>query len=202
MADKQQYASVSELVQEMAADDETRAAFEEHRIARQLIKQLMAMRAVRGLSQQDIAGTLHCTQSRVSKLERSRDDDVRLGDLRAYAQAIGCELIVGAVPHLTPVDKVKGHVFAIRKHTDDLAELARSDEKIAEGVARFFFELVFNFSHLVGDSVRLLPRNANDVPYFDFSLQVDVVETKGRPKQPEAPSSRNVEADQLAAIAP
>jgi transcriptional regulator with XRE-family HTH domain len=175
MADKQQYANVSDLVQEMAPDSEFRAAFEERRAARQLIKQLLTLRAASGLSQQDIAGRIDCTQSRVSKLENSRDDDIRLGDLRAYARAIGCELVVGAMPHLSPVDKVKGHLSAIKKHTDDLAELARSDDKIAQGVAHFFFDLVFDFSRLVGDSAKLLPKNPNDLPYFDFSFQVDVV---------------------------
>ena len=203
MANKRQYTRVSELVHDMAPDPEFGAAFDQRVARRRLIKELLAMRAVKGLSQQDIAGKLDCTQSRISKLESSTDDDIRLGDLRAYAEAVGCGLMVGAVPRdLKPVDKVKGHVFAIKKHTDDLAKLARSDEKIAEGVARFFFELVVNFSRLVGDSVKQLPKNSNDVPYFDFGLQVKVVEQEDRPSDQETPPLLSANKDDVAAAAP
>jgi transcriptional regulator with XRE-family HTH domain len=177
MADKVQYNSVSDLVRDMAPDAEFRAAFEERRNARRLIKQLMAMRALKGFSQHDIADKLACTQSRVSKLERSCDDDTRLGDLRAYAEALDCDVLVGVLPRgLTPVEKVKSHVLAIKKHTDDLANLAKSDENIARGVAQFYFELMVNFSRLVGDSVRALPNGPDDLPYFTLGLEVGVGE--------------------------
>lgn len=198
MADKKQYASVSDLVREMAPDAEFRAAFEERRNARRLIKQLLAMRALKGFSQHDIAKKLACTQSRVSKLESLHDNDMRLGDFRAYAEALGCEVVIGAVPRgLTPVERVKGHVFAIKKHTDDLAQLARSDERIARGVAQFFFELVVNFGRLVGDSVRALPNGPDDLPYS--SLQVEV---EDRPQEPEGQSSCCDEDNPLSVAAP
>jgi transcriptional regulator with XRE-family HTH domain len=195
MAKKRQYASISELVHETAPDSEFGVAFDQRTARRKVIKGLLAMRAARGLSQQDIAEKLECTQSRISKLENSCDDDMRLGDLRAYAQAIGCELVVGPVPqNLRPVDKVKCHVLAIKKHTDDLANLARTDEQIAGGVARFFFELVVNFGRLAGDSVKLLPNGPNDVPYFDFNVHVAVDDC---PEQSDRNSLCCLETDRL-----
>jgi transcriptional regulator with XRE-family HTH domain len=205
MANERLYTSVSDLVRDMAPDSSFQMEFEEHRSARMLVKQMVAMRAIKGLSQHDIAEKLACTQSRVSKLENSLDNDMRLGDFRGYAEAIDCEAFIGVVPRgITPVDKVKGHVFAIKKHTDDLAKLARTDDKIAAGVAQFFIELVMNFGSLVGDSVRRLPRNANDVPYFDFNVQIDVVdaERERRPQDPETRSVSSVESHDLAVTTP
>jgi len=171
MANRKQYTSVSELVRDMAPDPEFRAAFDGRVARRKLVKELLAMRAVRGLSQQDIAQKLDCTQSRISKLENTSDDDIRVGDLRAYAEAVGCELAVCPIPRdMKPVDKVKCHAFAIKTHMDDLARLARSDEKIAEGVGGFFFELCVNFFRLLGDSEKLLPKRPNDLPYFDLQI--------------------------------
>jgi transcriptional regulator with XRE-family HTH domain len=206
MADRKRYESVSDLVRDTAPDPSFYQEFEEHRSARRLTKQLVAMRAIKGLSQGDIAKRLACTQSRVSKLENSRDNDMRLGDLRGYAEALDCYFVVGAVPRsVTTVDRVKAHVFQIKKHTDDLAKLAQSDEHIAAGVAQFFFELVMNFGRLVGSSVRRLPVNANGLPYIDFNVMVDQSNTaEGRSSDPEVPSapSSSGESDDLTVAAP
>ena len=171
MATKKRFASVSELIRGTMQDEELLTAFNERIAHRSLVKQLLVLRAAQGLSQEDIAASLHCTQSRVSKIEGFDDDDMRVGDLRVYASAVGCEFVAGFAPRdMKPVDKVKCHVFAIKKHMDDLAELARADEKVAEGVAGFFSELFFNFARLFGDSVKRLPLAPNDMPYLDFRL--------------------------------
>jgi transcriptional regulator with XRE-family HTH domain len=166
-----QYTSVSALIRDVAPDAETSAATEKRILDRKLIKQLVAMRALRELSQKDIAKQLNCTQSRVSKFEQSLDEDVKLSDLRAYSKAVGCEFCSCITSQsIKPVDKVKAHVFAIKKHMDDLATLANSDEKIAEGVVGFFSELLFNFTRLFGDSVKRLPLAPNGLPYIDVRL--------------------------------
>jgi transcriptional regulator with XRE-family HTH domain len=171
MTTQKRYKNVSELVQATSPDAEFKDEFEKRIGRRRIVKQLVAMRAVKGFSQQDIADRLHCTQSRVSKLEGMYDEDARLGDLQHYASVVDCAFVAGLQPRdMKPVDKVKCHVFAIKKHMDDLAELAKADEKVADGVARFFSELFFNFARLFGDSVKRLPLAPNDVPYLDFRL--------------------------------
>ena len=168
---KRRYTSVSGLLQDVAPDLETRVATEKRISSRRLVKQLLARRAVKGLSQQEIAQKLDCTQSRISKLESSSDDDIRLGDLRTYAEAVGCEFGYGIVPQdMKPVDKVKGHVFAIKTHMDDLSRLAQTDETIVTGVANFFFELFVNFARLVGSSAKLLPLAPDESPYFQVQI--------------------------------
>jgi transcriptional regulator with XRE-family HTH domain len=181
---QRQYASVSDLVRAVAPDADFLTAVEERLAGRRLIKQLLSMRAVKGLSQQDIAEKLHCTQSRISKMESSVDDDLRLGDLRAYAKAVDCSFVAGVLSdEVQPVDRVKGHVFAIKKHMDDLARLAQSDEEIVQGVAGFFFELFVNFSRLLGDSAKLLPLRPDESPYFDCELEIAQVGHRQRETQ-------------------
>ena len=207
MAKKRRYADVSDLVRDLAPDDQFRAAFDEERTARNIVRDLVAVRALRGLSQQDIAKELDCTQSRISKLESSRDDELRLGDLRAYAKAVGCEIAMGAIPRdLNSADKVKCHVFAIKRHTDDLAKLARTDHGIAGGVAQFFFELVLNFGRLVGDSVKRLPKRPDDLPYFNFNLEVELKEVEPMsedcPPPQDGSSACCVDVDRILGAAP
>ena len=145
MADKKQYTSVSDVLRDVAPDDAFQADFDQHVAERRLIKELLALRAVRGLSQRNVADHVGCTQSRISKLENTRDADVRFGDFQAYADAVGCDLVAQPIPReMEPANKVKCCFRAIKNHMDDLAQLAKSDEKIAEGVAAFFGECFLN----------------------------------------------------------
>jgi len=184
MAKKQQYASVAELVHATAPHEEFKQAFDEAVEQRKLIERLLVLRAKRGLSQKDIAERMNCTQSRVSKLENAIDGDVRLGDLRAYADAVGCDLIACPIPHdMEPVEMVKCHTITIKKHTDDLAELARTDEAIAEGVASFFIELLANFMWMLGDSAKRLPTRPDGTPRLRVEARFEV----GTDDDPDAP---------------
>jgi predicted XRE-type DNA-binding protein len=197
MSKKKQYTSVEELVREMAPDKEFVAEFENRVERRKLIEHLLVMRAVAGLSQGDIAQKLDCTQSRVSKLESLDDDDMRLGDLRRYADAVGWTFVAGFVPRdMKPVDKVRCHVFQIKKHMDDLARLARADSKIAEGVGGFFCELFVNFVRLLGDSAKLLPHRSDDSPYFSVEFDKDCQQ------HPDRPKPCCLEADRLSEVVP
>jgi predicted XRE-type DNA-binding protein len=57
--------------------------------ARNLGQALMIARMMRQITQAEMAEKLGCTQSKVSKLERGRDVDHLLGDLVAFAGAVG-----------------------------------------------------------------------------------------------------------------
>jgi transcriptional regulator with XRE-family HTH domain len=73
-------------------------ALEERLRCRGILKDLMVLRASRGLSQGDVAAKMGCTQSRISKLESSTDADLSLGDLAGYASAVGFRAKVVLVP--------------------------------------------------------------------------------------------------------
>jgi predicted XRE-type DNA-binding protein len=57
-----------------------------------LIDQLIVARARAGYTQSQLATKMDCSQSRVSKFEDSQDADLTLGDLQAYAKAVGLKL--------------------------------------------------------------------------------------------------------------
>ena len=98
MADKKQYTSVSDVLRDVAPDDAFQADFDQHVAERRLIKELLALRAVRGLSQREVADFIGCSQGRISKLENAKDADVRFGYLQEYADALGCDLMAQPVP--------------------------------------------------------------------------------------------------------
>jgi transcriptional regulator with XRE-family HTH domain len=167
------YTSVSQLVRETSEDRSFVDAFNERLSQRRILKDLMALRAARGLSQQDIAEKLGCTQSRISKLETAADADLRLGDLAGYAAALGLRPVIVLEPkNATAVDRVKRHASRIKKELDNLASLASTDHAIAEGVASFFGEALISMMRMLQDSAKKLPPRPEDgAPYI--TLEID-----------------------------
>jgi transcriptional regulator with XRE-family HTH domain len=165
---------------------------------RRLIKELLILRAARGLSQGEVAAFVGCSQSRISKLENARDADVRFGDLQAYANAVGCDLVAQPVPReMEPTEKVKCHFAAIKKHMNDLAQLAGSDDNIAKGVAAFFAECFANLIWMFSEAAKRLPLRSDSSPYF----RITCGETKEFPAlNTSSESDDNLQADQEPAI--
>ena len=116
MAKKRRYTSVSQMLRDSTVDESFCDEFDEHVALRQVVKHLLAMRAVKRLSQKDIAERMGCSQSRVSKLENGVDSDLRLDDLIRYSASLGFEVrLVFAKRDWSAVDEIKYHAFSIRK---------------------------------------------------------------------------------------
>ena len=127
---------------------------------RQLVKTLATLRTM-GLTQQDLAAKLGCTQSKVSKTESGQDADLRFGDVVAYTQACGYGVhILFQKSGPTLVGQVKNHAFAIKRLLDRLVELAGDDGCMVEATARFLNEAAFNLTNLIQKAAESLP----DVP--------------------------------------
>lgn len=92
------YSSVAQLVEEVCDDKEFVDTLKDRLSRRRIVKTLAALRAARGLSQGDIAKKLCCTQSRISKLENGYDDELRVGELKDYAEGLGLELQLALLP--------------------------------------------------------------------------------------------------------
>lgn len=89
MTTHKKYSSVSEMVNSVSddaqfADDVTRLLEQ-----REIIKQLIALRCREGKSQTDIARHMKCSQGRISKLESGLDEELSIGDLAMYLDALG-----------------------------------------------------------------------------------------------------------------
>ena len=180
MTDKKKYKSISEVLEDIEPDQQFRDEFDKHIASCKIIKQLISLRAVKGLSQEDIGEKLDCSQGRISKLENGSDAMVKLGDFQAYAEALAYKVCVSIVPKdLKPVDAVKCHAFAMKKHMDNLAELAKADEKIAGGVAKFFGECFANVFKMMSESAKQLPLRPDSSPYF----RIEVREINGEEEQ-------------------
>ncbi len=151
MERRKRYRSISEMARALS-DDKAFADGVDRQIGeRNIINHLMALRATLGKSQKDIALAMGCSQSRVSKLESGKDDDLRIGDFAKYAAALGLEMMVVLGKNdRTIVDDIKGHALSIRRLFGQLIQLGKSDPSIAEGVKAFIAgEAAYNISRFL-----------------------------------------------------
>jgi transcriptional regulator with XRE-family HTH domain len=152
------YSGVTEMVRDLVDDQDFAADFEKHLASRQISKKLFVLRNTLGMSQKDIADEIGCTQSRISKLESGADEDLRVGDLFAYLDAMGMgATIVVHNKSRTAVDQVKSHALSIKRLCDQLATLAVEDSAIAKGVSVFFGETASNLISMLHESAKRLP---------------------------------------------
>lgn len=146
------YKSVSEVVKNLTDDKHFQEEFDRQISDKTLSKTLFAMRCSKGMTQAEIASKLKCTQSRVSKLENSGIDAIKVSELVAYAQALGLNMSISFHEEMTSVESVKFHAFEIKKHLDHLAGLAHRDDEIFEGVKDFYNEYLINILRLFKQS--------------------------------------------------
>jgi transcriptional regulator with XRE-family HTH domain len=161
--------SVTELASAAGASAKFTKGLATRLAKRRIVNHLVALRGARELSQKDIADKLGCTQSKVSKLENSEDDDLRLGDLRLYADAIGLNLgLLLSERRLGSLGRIKVHAFQIRAELDRLVQMAKGDDAMTCGVAHVHDEMLYNLVRLVGDSLtKLIAQSAESLHDFD-----------------------------------
>src|SRR4051812_26277429 len=83
------YQSVEALMQGENVSPEVQAKVAENANDTKVALQLARLRQRAGLTQEEMAHLLGCTQSAISKLEAGRDEELTLRDLKEYARATG-----------------------------------------------------------------------------------------------------------------
>ena len=144
----ERFKSVKELVRKAATEEETEFVEEFERLSaeRQIIKHIMGLRAAQDKSQADMAEAMGCTQSRISKLESDKDDNLRLGDLHGYLSAIGFDLQLVMTRQSMPIAQViKLQWKGLLRSLKGLSELCGDDAQMNKEVAKIYKNLASEF---------------------------------------------------------
>lgn len=177
---KRQYPSVTEMVralsEEQAFADKMASRLED----RNIINHLMALRTSLGMSQQDIAAKMKCTQSRMSKLENGRDDDLRIGDFHAYAEALGLRLaiVLGKKEQPPIAERIRYHASALKRLFAELSDLVGDDGAMAKGARKMMLTTVSvatsEFANLLKQVAQKLPQQRRDtISPIEIEIQED-----------------------------
>ncbi len=177
---KKRYASVQELVRDLSEDnkfaDDVNRGIDE----RNIINHLMAMRSSLDLSQQDIAQKMKCSQSRISKLETGKDDDLRIGDFQRYADALGLQmLIVLAKAEKPPIAKrIKYHTRTLERLFKELAILVADDDsakkEMVKLVASSAIPLACGMVNILEQAGFKVPKPSARSPHVPPPIQIEM----------------------------
>ena len=141
--------SAAQIAARLADDPSIAQEVEQHMQKTRLISMLVEQRIRRGLRQKDIAEKIGVSESTASRLEDSLDEDLRFGEILAYARALGLQsVLLLENPGLPAAEQIKHCVFRIAEQLEKLTALAREcqdDPAIFDSIARFQGEVLFNF---------------------------------------------------------
>ena len=86
------YKNVVGLINALSSNEEHKEAIKNEIARKGLAKFLFALRCEHKLTQEELAERIGCTQSRISKIESSYDEDLSVKDFKDYGKALGLQL--------------------------------------------------------------------------------------------------------------
>ncbi len=171
-----QHASVLEMVQD-TCEPEFAAEFEDHLNRHTISKVLTVLRCRKEMTQAQVAEEMGCGQAKVSKIERSADKNLGLGDIADYLGAVRQDMMIIFAPvGADGADHIRFHVNAIGHHLDHLAKLAGTHRAIGGGTEAFAVENIRGLIALVGSSLDQLPHRE---PEVGSPIRVEVAGERG-----------------------
>jgi len=178
------YASVSELLLKESVHEEIRKGVASLNAETVIVRRLVALRAGAGMTQSNLAKKLGCTQSRISKIEASKDEDITLGVIRDYVQATESRIGIFCGKPVSHVEAVKNHALSIRRHLESLADIAQKHDELEPHIQGFFGEAFFNILSILSECQNQMPNGRGD---FELRLTSEL-------EVPHSASSHSEEA--------
>ena len=146
---KNYMSTASSVMAELCGNDMIVKDVEENISKTKFVSALEEIRVRKGMTQKDVAVKMGISVSKVSRFEASADDDLRIGDVKAYLQAIETDVSVALFDKSMPAtNQIKHYVFEIERllrHLTTIAKECGDDSSIVDGISRFRGEVLYNF---------------------------------------------------------
>jgi transcriptional regulator with XRE-family HTH domain len=146
---KQQFSSAAEAFASIVGDDAVKDSIQDEAGKTQLLSTLVRMRMQKGVSQKRLAELMQCTPSKISRLESSTDDTLKLSDIKEYVRSLNIGMsIVFEDNDLPAADQIRQHVFSIHEKLESLIRITKEvddDTEIVGKINQFYGEVLFNF---------------------------------------------------------
>jgi transcriptional regulator with XRE-family HTH domain len=143
------FKNTAEAAAQLSGKLEMKEAVEREIRQSTLVSMLVEMRLDKQKSQEEVATSMGCDPSKISRMESCSDSQLRLNDIMGYTSALGIQVSVMFDDSSMPASaRVKQCVFQIDKDLKKLAQLAQEqdgDEEIANKISRFYREVLVNF---------------------------------------------------------
>ncbi len=156
-----------------------------------LVTCLLERRISKGKTQEQVAETMGCDSSKISRMESGNDATLKWRDIVAYLNSLGIGLTLCFEDTSLPVaQRIKESVFRIHDDLQLLAKLAKQvgkDDEISQKIQQFYGEVLFNFlvkfkdSHDMLSSVFRVPESHPHLPVTTPAVLALPTEEKPKP---------------------
>ncbi len=111
---------------------------------------LFALRCKKNITQKELAKKMNCSQGKISKLESSKNKDIKFGDLVSFTKALNLELNINfSEGDFNLANKIKFHALQMMKILDEMYNLADKDEELKKGIEHFYNEAFINLTDML-----------------------------------------------------
>jgi transcriptional regulator with XRE-family HTH domain len=125
------YRSVVDYLHGEGCGEDQVSAVEDAIRRTEIVGRLSVMRSSRGISQARVAELLGVQQSAVSKIENKYDAHLTLGEIEAYAKALGYGVEIRLSKSMTLVERVRHHASRLSSLIEELAGMVKGDKEAA-----------------------------------------------------------------------
>ena len=153
-------ASVSEMVRDAAPDKTFHDELDGHLADYNVSRTLCALRCSQNMTQEGLAKRAGCTQSKISRIENSRNDRLKLDDLAIYARAFNMQVSIDFAQESSTADAIGRLARQITSGLDAVAEKVRHDGTADDGAKKPYEEFLFNMLDLFMDNLEGFGRAA------------------------------------------
>ena len=157
-------ASVSEMVRDAAPDKTFHDELEGHLADYNVSRTLCALRCSQNMTQEGLAKRVGCMQSKISRIENSRNDRLKLDDLAIYARAFNMQVSIDFAQESSTADAIGRLARQITSGLDEVAEKVRHDGTAADGAKKPYETFLFDMLDLFMENLEGLRTRHNGSP--------------------------------------
>ncbi len=125
---------------------------------------LSTLRSSRKLTQEELANRTGCTQSKISRIENSDNDRLKLDDLAMYARAFNMRVSIDFVPESSSAEATERLARQIRNGLENMAERVQNEGAADEGTRKTYEAFLFEMLDLFMDELEVLRARRNGSP--------------------------------------
>ena len=150
---EERYASVLEMVRDTVPDETFHDELEGYLADNNVSRALSTLRCTQKLTQSELAQRAGCTQSKISRIENSRNDRLKLNDLAIYARAFNMQVSIDFAQESSTADAIGRLARQITSGLDEVAERVKQEGAADEGAKKPYEEFLFNMLDLLMDNL-------------------------------------------------
>ncbi len=128
---------IADLAKDLGYTNQEVQSLNEEIIKRSLSRFLIKLRTNEDVTQKEMEKRLGKSQSYVSKLENSNDENISVNELINYVEALGFEGNISVSKPKTLMEKIQSQYNGLINYFDKLQVLQREDDTIQAGLANF-----------------------------------------------------------------